>query len=979
MLRGLSGFGAAIGFALCLNSGYLVATAEPSLFYLANVGFHVIGGLLFAPLLGLAAWRLWRWCRPRATAPSRRLLALGLGLCLLGFVAGLGLTILGNDRPHRWLLYTHIGLCVAAVGALSGGVAFLRHQFTRGQRQMWRTALGVVIGAVVVAGFFTGYHFHLWRSDPLQIVNPLLPPLSQDDEGMGGRDGPFHPAGVHTNTGGRIPSNFFMTSDRCGDCHADIYRQWSESAHRFSSFNNQWYRKSIEYMQDVLGTRSSRWCAGCHDVALLLNGMMDTPVRALLDTPEAHVGLACTACHAITQVRDTMGNGNYEITYPALHDWMASDHPALNALHDFLVHVDPGPHRQVFLKPFHVNDNAQSSAFCSTCHKVHLDTHVNNYRWFRGFNEYDAWQASGVSGDGARSFYYPDAPQTCTDCHMPLTPSDDPGNRDGVVHSHRFPGANTALPTANRHREQLDATMALLLSGVVSLDIFAISPAPPASRPPVASGTEGRGPAVLSTTFPVGEEQAPRMGRSMSPARPARSITAPLDASEVQVQRGSDMLVDVVVRNRGVGHFFPGGTLDAFDVWVEFQAVDERGQIIFWSGAVADEGRGPVEPDAHRYGALLVDAHGNAINKRNAWAARAAVYAHAIPPDSADVVHYRLAIPPHAGDRITLTAKLHYRKFRWWYTQWAYAGIRDPDQPPAAISPHFDDGKWVFTGDTSQASGATKKIPDVPIATMALDTVTLRVVDTDGSPAMPPPQSEHLERWPERWNDYGIGLLRQGDLRGAEAAFQQVAQLTPDDADGWVNLGRVRLRDGNLEGARKVLTQALGLQPELPRALFFLAMVLKAEGDYETALSHLHRVAEAYPKDRVVRNQMGRLLFLLGDYEAARTELERVLRIDPEDLQAHYNLMLCNRALGDETRADTHHRLYLRFKADESAQVIAGVARRRDPSANLESQPVHEHRSMTLPPAPQYTACATDASPNGTGIPCGGHPGRDEK
>ncbi len=131
--------------------------------------------------------------------------------------------------------------------------------------------------------------------------------------------------------------------------------------------------------------------------------------------------------------------------------------------------------------------------------------------------------------------------------------------------------------------------------------------------------------------------------------------------------------------------------------------------------------------------------------------------------------------------------------------------------------------------------------------------------------------------------------------------------------------------------------------------------MLKAEGDYETALSQLRQVAEAHPKDRVVRNQMGRLLFLLGQYQAAKTELEAVLHIDPEDLQAHYNLMLCHRALGDETRAATHHRLYLRFKADESAQVIAGTARRRDPGANLESQPVQEHRSMPLPPAPTFT------------------------
>ena len=44
----------------------------------------------------------------------------------------------------------------------------------------------------------------------------------------------------------------------------------------------------------------------------------------------------------------------------------------------------------------------------------------------------------------------------------------------------------------------------------------------------------------------------------------------------------------------------------------------------------------------------------------------------------------------------------------------------------------------------------------------------------------------------ERWNDYGIGLLLQGDIKGAEAAFLKVTQMEPDYADGWVNVARAR-------------------------------------------------------------------------------------------------------------------------------------------------------------------------------------------
>ena len=90
-----------------------------------------------------------------------------------------------------------------------------------------------------------------------------------------------------------------MTSETCKRCHEDIYEQWNSSMHHFSSFNNQWYRKSIEYMQDVVGTKPSKWCAGCHDHAVFFNGRFDTPIKEQINTPEAQAGLACTSCHSI--------------------------------------------------------------------------------------------------------------------------------------------------------------------------------------------------------------------------------------------------------------------------------------------------------------------------------------------------------------------------------------------------------------------------------------------------------------------------------------------------------------------------------------------------------------------------------------------------------------------------------------------------------------------------------------------------------
>src|SRR5262249_34173144 len=167
----------------------------------------------------------------------------------------------------------------------------------------------------------------------------------------------------------------------------------------------------------------------------------------------------------------------------------------------------------------------------------------------------------------------------------------------------------------------------------------------------------------IATTFAVGEEADVTMAKG--PAGEERAITAPIDLTDAAVRRGDGVRVDVVVRTRKGGHFFPGGTVDAVDVWLGVPAGDEKGQTIFWSGQVEDGGKGPVEKGAHFYRSLQIDAHGNVINKRNAWSTRSVVYVRLIPPGAADTVHYRLHVPENVGDKITLHAKLNYRKFTW--------------------------------------------------------------------------------------------------------------------------------------------------------------------------------------------------------------------------------------------------------------------------------------------------------------------------
>ena len=175
-------------------------------------------------------------------------------------------------------------------------------------------------------------------------------------------------------------------------------------------------------------------------------------------------------------------------------------------------------------------------------------------------------------------------------------------------------------------------------------------------------------------------------------------------------------------------------------------------------------------------------------------------------------MHYRLAVPPDCGDKIYLHAKLNYRKFNWWHTQWAYAGVRDPEDTDFQVDKGYDDGRWVFTGDTSDVAGKIKEIPNLPIVVMAEGKTTLTVIDADA--VKPKVEVAIGEGQRERWNDYGIGLFLQGDLRGAEAVFVKVTELEPDYMDGWVNIARCRIREGDMKGADEVLLKAFEVQKD---------------------------------------------------------------------------------------------------------------------------------------------------------------------
>ena len=371
----------ALAALLALNAGYLWTFAQPNLFYVGNVLAHVgLGAVLTVLVVSQRSLirDLWRGMGRAAAVLLGVAVVLGVVLCFIGATYG--------NLP--------VVIAHGAAGFL--GLALAAAHF-RGTRPAFGKWAGVAVCVALLMPAAEALRHRFWPAQGKErIINPATAPLSMDGEG-GGPGSPFFPSSATTNVGGLIPSEFFLDSKACGECHGDIDEQWESSMHHFSSFNNQFYRKSIENMQETAGVEASKWCAGCHDHAMFFNGRFEKPAIEQIDTPEAHAGLGCMSCHSITHVASSMGNGDFEMTYPPLHELMTTKNEVVRALNKYVTNTAPAAHRKAFMKPFMREDAAE---FCATCHKVHLDKPVNNYRWFRGFNSYDDWQASGVSGHG---------------------------------------------------------------------------------------------------------------------------------------------------------------------------------------------------------------------------------------------------------------------------------------------------------------------------------------------------------------------------------------------------------------------------------------------------------------------------------------------------------------------------------------------------------------------------------------------------
>ncbi|MCC7202338.1 MAG: hypothetical protein IT393_06745 [Nitrospirae bacterium] len=442
-------------------------------------------------------------------------------------------------------------------------------------------------------------------------------------------DNPFYPSESMTSTGGIIDARIMGNSKSCGvaGCHTDIYRQWYSSAHRWSS-TDVFYRATEKLMVKKEGMIATRYCGGCHDPIALFAG--DQNPGKSLDTPYSEEGISCIVCHSITQITHMRGSGSYLFTPPSRYIYEGKDGYLPELVSNLAISSNPAKHRDTYSKDFY-----EKPEYCVPCHKQFIGKDTNHWGWLKLQDQYSSWLASRFSGRNSKGFFSEKDQKTCNDCHMPLVKSDDPAaGPDGMVRSHRYVAANTAVPWLTGDKEQLELTEEWLKRREVFLDIY---------EPRIKDGP-----------------------------RETKFISQDLyHAAEITpwVYMGDKFELQISVTNFGVGHHFPDGPVDIHEAWIEVRITDSAGNLVFSSGAM--DKNGEVDEKAHFYRALEVDRYGKIVDKHNLWDMIGHVYVKMIPPGETDIATYEVEVPYWVKGNLTVMARLRYRKFNQQYTNWA--------------------------------------------------------------------------------------------------------------------------------------------------------------------------------------------------------------------------------------------------------------------------------------------------------------------
>ncbi len=637
-----------------------------------------------------------------------------------------------------------------------------------------------------------------------------------------GKEFPFLPSNATTDNGEFLDPKSFSTAEYCGHCHQESHKQWRESAH--SNANRvPYYLRNVALLNDSKGIEFSRHCEGCHDPIALVSGALTQ--GAPTKRPYDQDGVTCSVCHSIQKV-DTTGTGSYVMGVPAvLVDENGAPITRKVSDGEILAHLDR--HSKAVMKDFY-----KTSEFCASCHKAALPHTLNDYKWQRAFSAYDEWQNSSFAKQSPLPFYTKDSVSTCQTCHMPREglKASDSGAKRGQLASHRWLGANTAVPKIYGFDEQAARVVQFLQNQVFNVDIFALE----------------HGEMVYSAS--------------------TKDLVAPLGPTPFHVTPGEMLTADVVIQNKGIAHSHVPEQRDMYESWVQFTVKDATGKVLHQSGFIKPDGA--LDERAHSFTNRLVNVKGGLNDIHQVWTNRVVAYNNSIQSGRSQLVRYSFLMPNDAAaGPVTITAAVKYRRFDQHFIDFGM-NKQHYDQP---IVDMVSTTRTLLPGDNKPVAPA----PEENKEWMRWNNYGIALLDAQQYAASVH-AFEHVAKlrpdYADVFTNIAIVQIQWEKYDDARPNLEKALSLSPNNARALYYRALVERNMGNMDLAIADLQKVVTSFPESRDAHRELGFSYYQLHNYDLARAEYERVQSIDPDDLAAHYNLSILYRRLGLKDQAKQQ-----------------------------------------------------------------------------------------------------------
>ena len=445
-------------------------------------------------------------------------------------------------------------------------------------------------------------------------------------------------------------------------------------------------------------------------------------------------------------------------------------------------------------------DVLRTPVLCASCHRGFLHEGSGTRTFFPGIDEAGAWRGSAYGGQHAQRIDDVEA-RDCRGCHMTLeaSPTDFASDAEGMLASHRFAGGHSALAQA-LGADQL-AWVRARSATAATIDVI-----PSVDGSPLDPGTP--------------------------------------------VARGADLVLDVVIRNVGTGHRFPGGIRDGRDHRVVLRVTDARGRVL--ASVDGDDETLVLRTE-------IVDEDGALETAHRTRRFAALVSDRTIAPRDALMARYELTLPRDAALPLSVRAELVARRHR--------EGLRTL----ACEASRSERGRAFLRASERPIDGCGEE----PLLSLA---ETVVEVGDDEAGAL---------SW-ERLYVHGLALLhevseRLEDSRPSLTLALERAPTERDRARVLLALAELEGRQGRTDEALSLADRAEALVGSHPAIDRVRGRALAQVWRWEEAEVAFTAVAEASPLDTEAFRDLARARGSLGDEAGALAAAVSGLSLLPRD------------------------------------------------------------------------------------------------